>query len=139
MPNRIVVRFLDGRVERGYTTDFQTHKEIFHLVVKGEGTDQGKSLVIRMANLKAVFFVKDLHGLGKDRPVVKREFTDLKDKKLIGKKVQVEFTDGEVLNGITLGYSPQRRGFFFTPIDPESNNERIFAVLSAVKEISFHD
>lgn len=139
MPNRVVVRFLDGRIERGYTTDFQPHKEVFHLVSKGEGTQQGKSLAIRMANLKAVFFVKELHGLDKDRPVVKREFTELKDKKLIGKKVQVEFVDGEVLNGITLGYSPQRRGFFFTPIDPESNNERIFAVLSAVKEISFHE
>ena len=139
MPNRIVVRFLDGRIERGYTTDFQPHKEVFHLVVKNAEGQEGKSLAIKMVNLKAVFFVKELHGLDKDRPVVKRDFADLKDQKLIGKKVQVEFTDGEILNGITLGYSPQRRGFFFTPIDPESNNERIFAVLSAVKEISFHD
>ena len=38
-----------------------------------------------------------------------------------------------------MGYSPQRRGFFFSPIDPESNNERIFAILSAVKDISFYD
>ena len=139
MPNKIVIRFLDGRIERGYTADFQPHKEIFHLVVKGEDTQQGKSLAIRMANLKAVFFVKELHGMDKERPVVKRSFTDLKDQKLLGKKVEVEFTDGEILSGITLGYSPQRRGFFFTPIDPESNNERIFAVLSAVKEIKFHD
>jgi len=137
MPNKVVIRFLDGRVERGYTADFQPHKEIFHLVVKGEGP--GRSLAVKMANLKAVFFVKELHGMDKDRPVVKRDFADLKDQKLIGKKVRVEFLDGEVLNGITLGYSPQRRGFFFTPIDPESNNERIFAVLSAVKDISFHD
>ena len=139
MPNRVVIRFLDGRIERGYTADFQPHKEIFHLVVKDEGAQHGKSLAIRMANLKAVFFVKELHGMDKERPVVKRSFTDLKDQKLLGKKVEVEFTDGEVLSGITLGYSPQRRGFFFTPIDPESNNERIFAVLSAVKEIKFHD
>ncbi len=137
MPNKVVIRFLDGRIERGYTADFQPHKEIFHLVVKGEGT--GRSLAIKMANLKAVFFVKELHGMDKDRPVVKRDFADLKDQKLIGKKVCVKFLDGEVLNGITLGYSPQRRGFFFTPIDPESNNERIFAVISAVKDISFHD
>jgi len=137
MPNKVVIRFLDGRIERGYTADFQPHKEIFHLVVKSEGQD--RSLAVKMANLKAVFFVKELHGMDKDRPVVKRDFTDLKDQKLIGKKVRVEFLDGEVLNGITLGYSPQRRGFFLTPIDPESNNERIFAVLSAVKDISFHE
>lgn len=137
MPNKLVIRFLDGRIERGYTADFQPHKEIFHLVVKSEGQD--RSLAVKMANLKAVFFVKELHGMDKDRPVVKRDFAALKDQKLIGKKVRVEFLDGEVLNGITLGYSPQRRGFFFTPIDPESNNERIFAVLSAVKDITFHD
>ncbi|MGB3479326.1 MAG: hypothetical protein WBB67_09210 [bacterium] len=137
MPNKVVIRFLDGRIERGYTADFQPHKEIFHLVVKSEGQD--RSLAVKMANLKAVFFVKELHGMDKDRPVVKRDFADLKDQKLIGKKVRVEFLDGEVLNGITLGYSPQRRGFFLTPIDPESNNERIFAVLSAVKDISFHE
>lgn len=137
MPNRVVIRYLDGRIERGYTTDFQPHKEVFHLTVKGEKED--KSIPVKMANLKAVFFVKELHGMNKDRPVVKRTFEDVKDQKLIGKKVKVEFIDGEVLQGLTLGYSPQRRGFFFTPIDSESNNERIFAVLSAVKDITFHD
>ena len=137
MPNKVVIRFLDGRIERGYTADFQPHKEIFHLVVKSEGQD--RSLVVKMANLKAVFFVKELHGMVKNLIIQISEFADLKDQKLIGKKVRVEFLDGEVLNGITLGYSPQRRGFFLTPIDPESNNERIFAVLSAVKDITFHD
>jgi hypothetical protein len=136
MPNRVVVRYADGRIERGYTTDFQPHKEVFHVVVKGE---KDKSIAVKMANLKAVFFVKELHGMDKNRPVVKRSFEDIKDQKLIGKKVKVEFNDGEILNGLTLGYSPQRRGFFFTPIDPSSNNERIFAVLSAVKDITFYE
>jgi hypothetical protein len=137
MPNKVVVRYLDGRIERGYTADFQPGKEVFHLVVREDGLE--KSMPIRMSNLKAVFFVKELHGMDKSRPVVKRTFSEIGDKKLIGKKVKVEFTDGEVLNGLTLGYSPLRRGFFFTPIDPESNNERIFAVMTAVKDITFHD
>jgi hypothetical protein len=127
---------MNGRIERGYTTDFQPNREIFHLMVKGD--EKHKPVAIRVADLKAVFFVKELHGLNKDRPVIKRDFDEIKDQKIVGKKVRVEFTDGEVLNGITLGYSPQRKGFFFTPIDPESNNERIFAVMSAVKDISFH-
>lgn len=138
MPNRVVVRYLDGRIERGYTTDFQPGKDVFHLVVKNE-EGEDKSLAVKMANLKAVFFVKELHGMDKSRPVIKRHFDDIKDQKLIGKKVRVEFVDGEVLNGLTLGYSPQRRGFFFSPIDPESNNERIFALLSAIKDITFYD
>ena len=106
-------------------------------MVKKEG--QERSIPVKMANLKAVFFVKELEGMDKKRPVVKRTFDQIKDKTLIGKKVKVEFTDGEVLRGLTLGYSPQRRGFFFTPIDPESNNERVFALLAAVKDIEFYE
>jgi hypothetical protein len=137
MSNKVVIRYQNGKVERGYTTDFQPGKEVFHLVIKGEKED--KAIAVKMNDLKAVFFVKELHGMDKSRPVVKRTFDEVKDKKLIGKKVKVEFTDGEALYGLTMGYSPQRKGFFFSPIDPESNNERIFAVLTAVKQISFYE
>ncbi|MBN2619568.1 hypothetical protein JXB22_00645 [candidate division WOR-3 bacterium] len=137
MPNKIVARFIDGRIARGSTTDFMPNRDIFHIVSKEEG--KNKSTAIKMAELKAVFFVKELEGLDKDRPVIKRDFDDVGDKKLIGKKVKVTFLDGEELLGLTLGYSPQRRGFFFTPIDPESNNERVFAVLTAVKDIEFYE
>jgi hypothetical protein len=128
---------MDGRIARGSTTDFMPNRDIFHIVSK-EG-EKSKTSAIKMSELKAVFFVKELEGLDKDRPVIKRDFDDVGDKKLIGKKVKVTFIDGEELLGLTLGYSPQRRGFFFTPIDPESNNERIFAVLTAVKDIEFYE
>jgi len=137
MPNRVVVRYLDGHIERGSTTDFMPHKDLFHIIVE-EDKDH-KAIPVKMANLKAVFFVKELMGKKRERPVIKTSFEDIKDKKLIGRKVKVTFLDGEELFGLTLGYSPQRRGFFFTPIDPESNNERVFAVMTAVKDISFHD
>jgi hypothetical protein len=136
MPNKVVVHYLDGKVERGYTTDFQPNKEAFHLVVKDNGE---KSILVKILNLKAVFFVKKLNGLSKTRSKTKRNFEEIKDKKLIGKKVTVKFTDGEILCGLTLGYSANRRGFFFTPIDTEGNNERIFAVLNAVKDITFYE
>ncbi len=137
MPNKVVVHYLDHRVERGYTTDFKPDKSIFHLVVKEEGRE--KSIPVKIENLKAVFFVKELMGKSRSRPVVKKTFEDIKDKNIVGKKVKVEFIDGEVLYGLTMGYSPQRQGFFFIPIDSESNNERIFAVLKAVKDITFYD
>jgi len=136
MPNKVVIHYLNGNVERGYTTDFQPNKEVFHLVVKDNGE---KSILVKILNLKAVFFVKKLNGLSKTRFKTKRSFEEIKDKKLIGKKVRVEFTDGEILCGLTLGYSADRRGFFFTPIDTEGNNERIFAVLNAVKDITFYE
>ncbi len=137
MPNKVVVHYLDHHLERGYTTDFRPDKPLFHLIVKE--TEKEKSIPIKISNLKAVFFVKELRGKSRTRPVKKKTFEDIEDTNLIGKKVKVEFTDGEVLYGLTMGYSPQRQGFFFTPIDSESNNERIFAVLSAVKNITFYD
>lgn len=137
MPNKVVVHYLDHRIERGYTSDFKPDKTIFHLVVK-EG-EKEKSIPVKISNLKAVFFVKELTGKSRTRPVEKKTFEDIKDQNLVGRKVKVEFIDGEVLYGLTMGYSPQRQGFFFTPIDPESNNERIFAVLNAVKDITFYD
>lgn len=137
MANKVVVHYKDGKVERGHTTDFRPDKEVFHLVVTEE--NEKKSLLVEIAYLKAVFFVKELEGMSRTRHADKKTFEDVKDQKLIGKKVKVEFTDGEVICGLTLGYSPRRQGFFFTPIDPESNNERIFAVLTAVKEITFNE
>ncbi len=60
-------------------------------------------------------------------------------KPLPGKKVQVKFTDGEILLGYTQGYDPKRTGFFLLPVDPESNNERIFVVLSSLEHIQILD
>ena len=52
MVNKVVVHYLDGRLERGYTTDFQTQKEVFHLIVKKNNKE--KSLPIKITNLKAI-------------------------------------------------------------------------------------
>ena len=137
MANRVVVHYANGKIERGYTSDFQPGKDVFHLVIKDE--DKETSIPITMSDLKAVFFVKDLRGRGRASSQEKKDFEDLKDEKILGKKVKVEFNDGEIICGLTLGYSPKRKGFFFTPIEKESNNERIFAVLSFVKRITFYE
>jgi FMN phosphatase YigB (HAD superfamily) len=135
MINKVVVHYVDGRIEKGYTSDFQPQKEMFHLVIDEEGREKSKP--VKIDDLKAVFFVKELKGKYQDVPETKKTFEDeeFKDKKLVGKKIKIVFTDGEVLYGITFGYSQQRRGFFFNPLNPESNNERIFAVWSAVKDM----
>ncbi len=133
MLNKVVVRFIDGAVARGYTTDFNPNKEVFHLIVK---TKQGeKPFIVRTRALKAIFFVKDLNGNGHSS--LKKSFDDFKSIRVYGKRVKVEFIDGEILYGVTNGYSVQRQGFFFNPIDKASNNERIFVILTALKEITF--
>ena len=139
MPNKVVVHYLNGTIERGYTSDFHPQHDMFHLVIQKD--DRDKSLAVKMDDLKGIFFVKELEGKNKDVEKIKKTFDDeeFKYKTVVGKKIKVVFTDGEVQYGLTIGYSQERRGFFFTPIDSESNNERIFAIWSAVKDIKFYD
>jgi len=54
-----------------------------------------------------------------------------------GRKVEVAFVDGEILQGSVLGYNPKDSGFFLFPSDPKSNNHRVFVVNSAVKNFRY--
>lgn len=122
--NKVVVHFQIGTVRKGTTGDFFPNKTQFHL------TDvEGKTEAINVNQLKAIFFVKDLAG-DKSRP----DHYDITTSGA-GRKIHVEFFDNEVIIGHTLGYSPDRQGFFVTPADPQGNNGRIFVVRTAAKNI----
>jgi hypothetical protein len=54
-----------------------------------------------------------------------------------GRKIRVEFADGEVIIGYVLGYSPDRQGFIMVPADTNGNNNRIFVVASATKNVEY--
>ncbi len=56
--NKIVVKFKDGKIVKGWSTDFGPKKEIFHLNPLEE---YGKDILeIEISSLKAVFFCKRL-------------------------------------------------------------------------------
>jgi hypothetical protein len=131
MRNRIVARYLEGRVLKGFTVDFMAGKEIFHITEAS--STSGKPVKVLVSELKAVFFVKDLVG----NPA----YTDRKvfdpSRPVAGRKIEVQFRDGEQIVGTTTGYQPGRTGFFLIPADPLSNNERVYVVSSATQEIRF--
>ena len=128
LPNRIVARYADGRMLKGTTQDFAPAKDAFH-VIGSEGGARPEKVVV--SELKAVFFVKSL--VGNPGYHEAKEF----DGPATGRKVQVTFKDGEVLVGSTQGYQADRPGFFMVPADPQSNNERIYVVNSAVQNGAF--
>jgi hypothetical protein len=130
--NRVVAHFKNGRLLKGYTHDFTPAKQIFHVTSEQE-EDRGKIHEVNTAELKAVFFVKTLEG-NKDY-VEKRRFDEVDASGLRGLKIKVEFLDGEIIRGISLGYSKSRKGFFIIPVDPECNNERIFVVGDALRNV----
>jgi len=90
--NKVVARFADGRVLKGTTADFFAAKELFHLAVAvaPAGTEP---IEIRTADLKALFFVKDL--MGNPGYVERKEFDP--EHPPAGRRIKVTFADGEVL------------------------------------------
>jgi len=131
--NRVVARYLDGRTLKGQTADFLPTKSIFHVIPSPQAGTSIQVVEVKLADLKAVFFVKDLVGDGAYNEA--KVFTP--DVRAQGRKVQVEFSDGEMIVGTTMGYQPDRPGFFVAPVDPKSNNDRCFVVMTAVKTVSF--
>jgi hypothetical protein len=130
--NKVVARFMDGRVVKGVATDFVPMKESFHLAVEAAAPGS-RPEVIQTKDLKALFFVKDFAG---DPTHVERKEFD-QSQPPIGRKIRVAFRDGEVLVGTTTGYQPGRAGFFLVPADPKSNMERCYVVAAAAREIGF--
>ena len=127
-PIKVVARYVDGRLLKGLTQDFFPNKDRFHLFPANQPS--GQAMEVTLKDLKAVFVVKDFAG----NPAYVERKSFLEGEKPAGRKVEVTFTDGEVLVGSTLGYDLNRPGFFFFPADPGSNNVRVFAVSTAVKK-----
>lgn len=124
--NNVVVRLKNNSVLKGKTSDFFPNKTNFHLQKLN-----GDVVGIDVEQLKAVFFVKDING-DENRPDI---YDD--NLKASGKKIKCTFSDGEAITGFTLGYSPDRHGFYMTPADVNGNNERIFVVKSATQNVEF--
>lgn len=129
MKQNVVIRYRDGRVARGTTSDFKPNAESFSLVTTGPAGIP-RNVRVHLERIKAVFFVKSLEGN-----------RDYRERKLrqpanpMGKKLLVIFHDGESMRGTTLGVNLSMPGFLLFPADPESNNKRIFVIKSAVKEL----
>jgi hypothetical protein len=132
MQNKIVVRYNDGRLMKGITSDFMPNRDLFHLVPV-EASPGVKPVDVPVRELKAVFFVKDYTGNSEYQE--RKEFEPAKP--VPGRKIKVVFKDSEVILGTTQGYQPGRPGFFIIPADPRSNNERLYVVSAATQEVSF--
>jgi len=129
--NKLVVKFKDGKIRKGWSTDFGPNKEIFNLHPLEE---YGKNILeIETSSLKAVFFVKDYIGDKNYKKV--RTFEGQPKKTPSERKIVIIFQDGENFYGTTHSYNPEKKGFFVYPIDPEDNNDRVFVVIPAIESV----
>jgi hypothetical protein len=130
--NKVVAHYNNGRLLKGFTHDFTAARDIFHVTSQIE-EDFGATYEVKLSDLKAVFFVKTWKGNLTYKE--KKRFDETDTSHLRGMKIKVTFKDGETIRGVSLGYSKTKRGFFVIPLDPRSNNERIYVVAAAVREV----
>ena len=129
--NKLVVKYKDEKIVKGWTTDFGQNKEIFHLhPIKGFGKEL---LEIETSELKAIFFVKDYKGNKNYQKV--RTFEGQIETIPCQRKIIVIFKDGENFYGTSHSFNPERKGFFVYPIDPNDNNDKVFVINPAVDSV----
>jgi hypothetical protein len=127
---KVVARYVDGESLKGYSQDF--HAARGHFSIRPRHTaPASEAVIVPLTRLKAVFFVRNFAG---NPGYVER--TDLASTEK-GRKIAVTLVDNEVIVGTTLGYRSGGQGFFVTPMDPGSNNIRIFVVSNAVRQVRF--
>jgi hypothetical protein len=117
MTNTVVARFRDGRVIKGTTLNVDPERATFHV-----RTADG-AVEVKLADLKALFFVKDSAGNPKHQEA--KVPTPGDSRLLGGQPIAVEFGDGERIVGVTPRFPPTKPFFFVIPVDPKSNNIRI--------------
>lgn len=137
---RVVLKYLDGTIIKGYLRDFSEKSD--ELMLQEPGVQVVRS--VRCDLLKAVFFVKSFEGN-----------SDYNEKKAYGirkphgHRTFVKFIDGEDLVGFLESELPWDKGFFLThhtinslkgffllPADAGSNNTRVFIFVHAVKDLT---
>ena len=129
MTESVVVHYRDGQLLKGQTTGFSRER------IRGSrcsNSTADRAISVELANLKAVFFVKDFVGNAAYDEV--KAFRG--DAHVPGTRMEVGLFDGETLVGTVEGYRPNGLGFFLVPADPGSNNLRCFVVSSAVTRAS---
>jgi hypothetical protein len=128
MANEVVAHYLDGRVVKGISLDVDPGRPLCHIKTQSQGT-----LEVKLAELKALFFVKDLIGNSGRSDVLKLERSDGRARGSF--PIELEFVDGERLVGLTVRYPPVRPFFFVLPADSKSNNLRVLINRAAVKRM----
>ena len=136
--DKVVAHFKDGRIVKGHTRDFSPSRDSFTL--QPYVGDTGPVPVF-LDDLKAVFHVRTFEG-NRDHPPTRGRVGTVDEPRFCsvmeqGRRVALQFNDGERLWGYAEMDQVPARGFFFFPTDPGDNNLRVYVVKSSLKEMVF--
>ncbi len=126
---KVVVRFLDGSTLKAFGDNF--------LPGETEVMVRGQDEKLHTVSLDAVKLICFVRAFTTDSQSTHRPPPPLLFQAVPGRRVTLEFSDGEVVEGMaTLQQEPQR-GFFVTPLNPHSNNIQIYVNPKALKRFRF--
>jgi hypothetical protein len=137
--SKAVLRFNNGRTLKGFISDFTPDTDI----VSMEETETREVVTADIHLLKAIFFVRSFEGNSHYRE--KKSYGLARQK---GRKIFIKFKDGEDMVGFLIGDLPWRKGFFLSkskstlkgffisPADEDSNNEKVFVVTTSIKDVT---
>jgi hypothetical protein len=128
--NRVVVRYLDGRLLKGYAPHFVPDRGALEVWPSPNAPLAGR-VTVPFGQLKAIFFVRDFDGGATYLSANQSKA------KVCGRKVAVTFLDGEELTGATLNYQTAGPGFFVHPLDEQTNNTRVYVLTQSIRHVKF--
>jgi len=131
-PVKAVLRYIDGRIMKGYAQDFDPRSLSFHFKISLE-TSSVKPVEVQKEGLKGIFFVKTFE----EDPHYNERKRFTETAKLEGCGVKITFADGETLEGFAVGDHSQRPGFFLFPPDLEGNCVGIYVLSAAVRDFRY--
>jgi hypothetical protein len=135
---KVVLHLKNGTIVKGFLVQFSEEADELRILTRKGATER-----FYIDDLKAIFFVKTFEGKPKYRETKRYDETDFK-----GKRIYIKFYDGESILGYLQGdfpwqkgfhlsgQSPKKKGFFIIPVDKQSNNEKIFVVVSSVEDVA---
>lgn len=132
MEHKVVAHFLTKEIKKGTTYDYSSESPMMHLLVTD---DAGKKQVdrVNIDLVKAIFFVRDHEGNSLYKE--KNEFEP--GKTVYGKKLSIEFHDGEKIVGYSVNNPSQKKRFVMIPADPNGNNLRILINMDTIKDLVY--
>ena len=101
-------------------------------MTQADATGATERVTVSVSDLKALFFVKNLNTTS--RTGSEMAPAQMKTPPSM-RRVVVHFKDSGVLAGATCSYSPNCQVFFLVPLNPTTNNMRIFVVRSSVRTV----
>jgi len=123
----VVVKYRDGRLFSGYTSDFNASKTSLH-VSPARSTDEHRYL--EFTDLDALFFLEDPQGTdGRDADRVRERGTPY------GRRVALMLPSGEELTGSTLNFNRHGSGVFVYPYESDLGVTRVFVTAGGLRNL----